>query len=108
MATNQSLRHLAVTNGGFRCALPTLRTVLMIAVVVIARLTRRHLRIADSLAYAAINPAIGLGSFLAQFLLRQPLQSAGTQQFHITGSWADPQVAKVEREPPASPPRPMQ
>ncbi|MDR6992509.1 DNA internalization-related competence protein ComEC/Rec2 [Luteimonas sp. 3794] len=34
--------------------LPTLRTVLMIGVVVIARLARRHLRIADSLAYAAI------------------------------------------------------
>lgn len=34
--------------------LPTVRTVLMIGVVVIARLARRHLRIADSLAYAAI------------------------------------------------------
>lgn len=34
--------------------LPTVRTVLMIAVVVIARLSRRHLRIADSLAYAAV------------------------------------------------------
>ena len=42
-----------------------------------------------------INTAIGLGTFLAQFLLRQPLQSATTQQFHITGSWADPQVDKV-------------
>ena len=58
-----------------------------------------------SLIATAINPAIGLGSFLAQFLLRQPLQSAGTQQFRVTGSWADPQVAKVEREPPAAAPR---
>ena len=54
-----------------------------------------------SLIATAINPAIGLGSFLAQFLLRQPLQSAATQQFRITGSWADPQVEKIER---ASPP----
>ncbi len=54
-----------------------------------------------SLIATAINPAIGLGSFLAQFLLRQPLQSATTQQFRITGSWADPQVEKIER---ASPP----
>lgn len=54
-----------------------------------------------SLIATAINPAIGLGTFLAQFLLRQPLQSATTQQFRITGSWADPQVDKVER--PASP-----
>ncbi|MCD9007557.1 DNA internalization-related competence protein ComEC/Rec2 [Luteimonas sp. XNQY3] len=34
--------------------LPTVRTVLMIGVVVIARLGRRHLRIADALGYAAI------------------------------------------------------
>nr|WP_255682040.1 DNA internalization-related competence protein ComEC/Rec2 [Luteimonas sp. BDR2-5] len=34
--------------------LPTVRTVLMIAVVVVARLARRHLRISDALAYAAI------------------------------------------------------
>ncbi len=52
-----------------------------------------------SLIATAINPAIGLGSFLAQFLLRQPLQSATTQQFRITGPWAEPQVAKVERRP---------
>lgn len=53
-----------------------------------------------SLIATAINPAIGLGTFLAQFLLRQPLQSATTQEFRITGSWADPQVDKVERTPP--------
>ncbi|WP_233198751.1 MULTISPECIES: DNA internalization-related competence protein ComEC/Rec2 [Luteimonas] len=34
--------------------LPTVRTVLMIAVVVVMRLARRQLRIADSLAYAAV------------------------------------------------------
>ena len=50
-----------------------------------------------SLIATAINPAIGLGTFLAQYLLRQPLQSATTQQFHITGGWADPQVERVER-----------
>ena len=51
-----------------------------------------------ALIATAINPAVGLGTFLAQFLLRQPLQSATTQQFHITGSWADPQVEKLERK----------
>lgn len=50
-----------------------------------------------SLIATAINPLTGLGTFLAQFLLRQPLQEAATQQFHITGSWADPQVEKVNR-----------
>ena len=47
-----------------------------------------------SLLATAVNPAVGLGTFLAQLLLRQPLQSATTQQFHITGGWADPQVTK--------------
>jgi len=53
-----------------------------------------------SLLATAINPAVGLGSFLAQWLLRQPLQSATTQEFRITGGWADPQVEKVVRPAP--------
>lgn len=57
-----------------------------------------------SLIATAINPAVGLGSFLAQFLLRQPLQSAATQEFRVSGSWTDPQVQKMARSaPPASP-----
>ena len=50
-----------------------------------------------SLAYAAINPAIGLGAFLAQTLFNKPLVAANTREFHITGSWAEPKVDKVER-----------
>lgn len=50
-----------------------------------------------SLAYAAINPAIGLGTFLAQMFLRTPLMKAGTKEFHVTGPWADPLVTPVER-----------
>ena len=50
-----------------------------------------------SLIATVINPAIGLGTFLAQFLLREPLQSAATKQFQISGSWADPQVEKIDR-----------
>lgn len=49
-----------------------------------------------SLAYAAINPAIGLGTFLAQFLLHGPLQQAGTREFHVSGSWDQPNVETVE------------
>jgi uncharacterized protein YhdP len=54
----------------------------------------------------AINPAVGLGTFLAQFLLRQPLQSAATQEFHVSGSWADPQVQKIARNPAPAPATP--
>ena len=48
-----------------------------------------------SLITAVINPVIGLGTFLAQVFLRDPLTKAATQEFHIDGSWADPKVTKV-------------
>ncbi len=51
-----------------------------------------------SLAYAAINPAIGLGTFLAQLFLRKPLVRAGTREFHVTGPWSDPKVERVEHD----------
>ncbi|MFT3664035.1 YhdP family protein [Piscinibacter sp.] len=57
-----------------------------------------------SLAYAAINPAIGLGTFLAQVFLRRPLTEAGTREFHVSGSWEDPKVERVERKPDAPAP----
>jgi uncharacterized protein YhdP len=53
-----------------------------------------------SLAYATINPVLGLGSFLAQFFLRKPLAEANTREFHITGSWDDPQVEEIQRDNP--------
>jgi len=52
-----------------------------------------------SLAYLAINPAVGLGTFLAQLLLRKPMAAAGTSEFHVTGTWDDPKVDKVEHQP---------
>ncbi|HEX6703307.1 MAG TPA: YhdP family protein [Albitalea sp.] len=52
-----------------------------------------------SLAYAVINPAIGLGSFLAQVFLRKPLTQAGTREFRVTGPWSDPKVERVQRSP---------
>lgn len=76
-----------------------------------------------SLAYAAINPAVGIGTFLAQVFLRRPLIQAGTREFRVSGSWDDPKVEKVERSfgdavpdvdaaasapAPASAPRPRQ
>ena len=51
-----------------------------------------------SVVAAAINPAIGIGTFLAQLVLRQPLIRAATQEFHIDGTWADPHVTRVARK----------
>ena len=52
-----------------------------------------------SLIATVINPAIGLGTFLAQYFLRRPLMEAATQEFHIDGSWADPKITKIEKKP---------
>lgn len=50
-----------------------------------------------ALAYAAINPVLGLGTFAAQFLLRKPLQDANTRELRITGSWDEPKIETLNR-----------
>lgn len=50
-----------------------------------------------ALAYAAINPAIGLGTFVAQWLLRKPIAAASTEEFRVTGSWSDPKIEQLPR-----------
>lgn len=50
-----------------------------------------------SLVATAINPVIGLGSFLAQVFLRGPLIEAATQEFRIDGAWTDPRVTRLPR-----------
>jgi uncharacterized protein YhdP len=52
-----------------------------------------------SLIATVINPAVGLGTFLAQAVLRQPLIAASSQTFLIHGPWADPQVDKITPPP---------
>ena len=49
-----------------------------------------------ALATALINPAIGLGAFVAQLVLKQPLAQAATREFEITGSWDNPEVVPVK------------
>lgn len=50
-----------------------------------------------SLVATAINPVVGLSSFLAQMILRGPLIAANTKEFQIRGSWDDPQVVELPR-----------
>lgn len=50
-----------------------------------------------SLVATAINPVIGLGSFLAQVFLRGPLIEAATQEFRIDGTWTDPRIERIAR-----------
>lgn len=62
---------------------------------------------ASLLAGIAVNPMLGLTTFLAQLFLQNPLSRASTQEFLIDGSWADPRVTRVDLRPPPPPtPRP--
>lgn len=61
-----------------------------------------------SLVATAINPAIGIGTFLAQLILRRPVIEAATQEFHITGSWVEPQIERVKRTRTPSAPAPAE
>jgi uncharacterized protein (TIGR02099 family) len=49
-----------------------------------------------SLIAGWINPAVGLGSFLAQLVLRRPLIDSATEEFQITGSWSDPKITRTD------------
>ncbi|WP_394781510.1 YhdP family protein [Undibacterium sp.] len=44
----------------------------------------------------AVNPVIGVGTFLAQLFLREPLARAFTFEYQITGPWNDPTVTKLD------------
>ena len=51
---------------------------------------------AVSLAYGFINPAIGIGTFLAQLFLQKPLMKEMTHEYQITGSWSNPEIKEIK------------
>ena len=51
---------------------------------------------AATLYMAAINPLVGLTTYLSQLVLNKPLTKAGTSVFLIDGSWSNPRVTKSE------------
>jgi uncharacterized protein (TIGR02099 family) len=57
----------------------------------------------SSLVYGlAVNPVIGLGSFLAQLFLRAPLMKALTYHMQVTGPWKSPHIVKLDSPPAAA------
>jgi uncharacterized protein YhdP len=53
-----------------------------------------------SVAGALIGgPVAGVAAFLAQKLLKDPLNQIASYEYDVTGSWSDPQVTKAERAP---------
>ena len=52
-------------------------------------------------AFAA-GPVVGIGTFIANKLLREPLDKLVSFEYNITGTWADPSVTKVGAGKPAA------
>ena len=49
-----------------------------------------------SLVVAAINPVVGISTFLAQYFLKKPIAQATTKDFLVEGTWSDPKVTKID------------
>ncbi len=55
-----------------------------------------------SIAYAAIaNPAVGIGTLIAQLILQDPLRRLFRYEFDIDGPWADPRVVQTRPRDPS-------
>ena len=61
-----------------------------------------------SLVATVINPVVGIGTFLAQLILRRPLIESATQEFVVDGTWIDPRVTRVPRKTAAQNEPPME
>jgi uncharacterized protein (TIGR02099 family) len=100
-----------VRTENFRIQAPSTR-VLMSGEVDLARETQKlrvrvtpHISESVSIAGALIGgPVAGVAAFLAQKMLKDPLEQLASFDYNVTGSWSEPQVSKVERQPLAAAP----
>ena len=47
----------------------------------------------------AVNPLLGLGALVTQFLLRTPIEHVMTSRYSVTGPWDDPRVEPLDTGP---------
>jgi uncharacterized protein (TIGR02099 family) len=53
-----------------------------------------------AIAGAIVNPAIGVAALIAQKALKDPFSQIASFDYKITGTWADPAIARVAKAPP--------
>lgn len=61
--------------------------------------------ISDSVSLAALagGPIVGVAAFVAQKLLKDPLNKISASEYMITGTWDNPQEADADKKAPATP-----
>src|SRR5258708_36433569 len=57
-----------------------------------------------AVAGAIVNPAVGVAAYLAQKALKDPLSKIASFEYSVTGTWADPVVARINKPVDSSPP----
>lgn len=55
-----------------------------------------------ALALGVANPILGLGTFLAQLVLRDPLSKAFALQYDVSGTWTNPKIERSTRITPTT------
>jgi uncharacterized protein (TIGR02099 family) len=62
-----------------------------------------HITDSVSLAALAAGPIVGVAAFVAQKLLKDPLNKISSSEYLITGTWDNPQEAALDKTTPANP-----
>ena len=55
--------------------------------------------VSDTLSVAGAlvaGPVAGIAAFIAQKILKDPLNQMASYEYSVTGTWADPQVTKID------------
>ena len=50
-----------------------------------------------AVAGAIVNPVIGVAALIAQAALKDPFSQIASFEYSITGTWADPVVARINQ-----------
>lgn len=66
-----------------------------------------HITDSVSLAALAGGPIVGVAAFVAQKLLKDPLNKISASEYMITGTWDNPQDVDVDKAAPAATPSPL-
>jgi uncharacterized protein (TIGR02099 family) len=94
----------AAHTDNFRMAGPAARVAMSGDVDLVRETQKLRVRVtphlSESVALAGAlfgGPVVGAAAFLAQKILKDPIEQLATFEYNVTGNWSDPQVAKAER-----------
>ena len=104
-----SIERGIASTGNFRIQGPAARVAMSGEVDLVRETQKLQVRVApslsDSVAIAGAllgGPVAGVATILAQKILKDPLDQIFAYEYSVTGTWAEPQVSKIDRAGPAT------